>query len=797
MKHTDRFMITHLSLIPMVLIVFSFGIAVHRIVPIGPKTALLCAILYFGLWCWLGWRYVFYIVIFLCGLWRMGLEADIPMPALASERVLLRIRGIVISPPWPTHWLNVVPGDEMGCFYKNDWLLESEAIQQPDFTWCEQKMQLQIKVLGTMPRLEYGDQVEVLGWVARIQGPENPGQADLQMYWQGQGIFHRMTIKYPSNVLFLQSNAGNPIMAWVHHLRYRYVEILREVVGRYSGAMVGALLLGTRELVADSVLEDFKLTGVYHLLAISGLHVSILAWLLYRIILRLRIPYAIGYILLLIFLAFYALLTNLQVPVLRSTLMIGFYITSLLTGSRPRSIHTLSLAALVILWIQPLDLWQPGFQLTCLASLAIIRVYQPLAQPMQTKIYGQKIKGWEYIRAYCWHYVRELTVLSWCTWWITIPLLVLHFGYISVLAPLWSILTIPLVTLILALACLLMFTILGIGWIGMALGYCLHCLIWLLQTMVHGFALVPGVVLFLLPPILVFVALFYLWVMVGYFKNQRAYLYTMVAFILVLGSGHCRILTERSEEMTVLSVGNGCGIYLKFKTGQRILYDCGSKNPGAGSQIFVPFFKHRGITHLDGIILSHSDADHCNAIADILRCVSVSGIYVNTGFRDHGQPLLLEMQQAGIPIIEVAHQQTFPGLQNLAFLDPGHSIKPSKSNWDNERSLLALIRMGHHRILLTADLGYKSGKVLLQQKIGPVHILQIPHHAGKMSLSKALHQHFLPKIAFVNADARFEQSEVIQKYQVPGTQVYLTSQAGALQFYFIGPQIFVKRFLLD
>lgn len=864
---------------------FSLGIFLSAVIKPYSLAMLALIIFYTSLFIFWKQKIIILWLLMLClGMWRASLlyEKQTDLQLLNSEKVEAKIIGIIREPPWPTQWFNTQENSRQK-FYKNYFIVQSVSLQilqypkkykldspfdhsgqsatdaaEPDvsdqresekniasepkllhqrepknnilpklYTSHKFSTGIRVSLATSMPGLAYGDEVEIQGSLQMIKGPDNPGQADLRNYWYNQDVYYYLYVKNAEHIHILSRGNGNSLMAYVHNLRHRYLHVLREVAGHEYGNLLGALLLGSRTLLDDTTIEQFRRTGVIHLLAISGLHVAILMYFLYQILLRLRLPIIFCWATMIAFSGTYALLTNLQTPVVRTVIMLWIYFSALSFGRSVHSTHTISTAAFVILIYKPLELFQPGFHLTFLATLSIIKVYVPFATPWD----GHGKKGWVYWRDYIIHYFWQLSLVSISTWIVTGPLVIYHFGCISWLGAWMSIITIPIVTIILALSALTAFTPLSLGYGGWILGKLLGVSVWLLLNLVYTGSLLPCQ-LYWLPPLTIVLIAFYLWIMSASFDKKRDYWLTALFVILVMFSGYARRLQQPDSEVTVLSVGHGCSIYAKLPSGQHILYDCGSRSNNIAEYVILPFLQYKGVTHLDAVVLSHFDSDHYNGIASIVEGCPPDRIYINAMFQQQGSQLVAELQAQKIKVVIISQLDppskpvpplinttepiqtdshspsnsapplinttepiqndslanlpicyTFPELPNVQFLNPGNQIQHrGKTILDNEHSLLVLLNIQNCKIFFTGDMGSRSTNILLKNnQYQTVDVLIVPHHGGRLSNTGYLLSKFAPRLAIISNDATFGHSRTLEHYRSANIPLFSTYKYGALQ----------------
>ena len=484
--------------------------------------------------------------------------------------------------------------------------------------------------------------------------------------------------------------------------------------------MAAAVLLGAREQLEPDRIEPFVETGTIHLLVIAGLHLGILAGAVLLLAGRLPIPRRWALLGVAGFALVYMLLVDAQPPVVRATVMVVVMCGAAYLGRRPLGFNSLAAAALVVLAVNPADLFRAGPQLSFLCVAGLIwtgprwlrsAVKQDPVERLIWANLGALPHTLRQIRLYFW----RMLAISLTIWLATLPLVMARF---HVLAPVSAVVN-PLVWGPMALALLSGFvTLLLGGWApplaDFSGGVCNACL-WLVETLVGlaqrlpgGHFWVPGpadwwLVGFygglaalaafprLRPPRRWCLALLALWITVGFAAG-------MVGRAADRGQLHC----------TFLSVGHGGAEVLELPSGETMLYDAGEFGaPAAATRTIAGFLWSRGITHVDAMVLSHADVDHYNGLPGVLERFSVGAIYVTPQMFEKHNPAIVFLHDAidrsGVPLREVWSGKRFAAAGGCA-LEVIHPPRQGVFGDDNANSLTLLVQCRGHRILLTGDL---------------------------------------------------------------------------------------------
>ena len=227
-------------------------------------------------------------------------------------------------------------------------------------------------------RLQYGDKLVLNGLVADYTGPQNPGQFDYGTYQVLHHIYRRVYLR-DGDWSLTGSNQGNPILAKVYRLRAHFLSLIKESVhGTNELAVATAIMLGYRDYVNDEVIQAYSGSGVLHVLSVSGLHVAVLYYVLSLLLGwmdRRRRTEILKAVMVIIIMLFYAGLTGLSPPVLRSVWMFAFITIARLLDRDVSMYNILAVSCLLLLIWDPYYIADAGFQLSYIAVLGIVYLY--------------------------------------------------------------------------------------------------------------------------------------------------------------------------------------------------------------------------------------------------------------------------------------------------------------------------------------------------------------------------------------------------------------------------------------
>jgi ComEC/Rec2-related protein len=329
----------------------------------------------------------------------------------------------------------------------------------------------------------YGDVLEVDGMLASPRDAYAGPGTHLKDLWAAEGVHGVIYAERGPRVT--RETGGNPVFGLLFGLRHRISEVLDQTHPPEVAAFIRTILLGMRDLpttagdgAMSATLQDFRVTGTYHLLSISGCQVGILALIL-GAVLGAVFSRKTTSLFVLAALAAYAVLSGGSAPVVRASLMAGVFIFGQLLY-RPLTVFTaLAAAALIILAVSPLSLFLPGFQMSFLAVLSIAY----LTPPLMTRL--------DYLPPY----LNALVSTSLAATFGTAPILALATGKVSLVAPLANLLVVPLFGIIMPVSMAAVIGSLVSPWIPFFFGAANYGFVTLFSGTVHLLATLPGAAL--------------------------------------------------------------------------------------------------------------------------------------------------------------------------------------------------------------------------------------------------------------------------------------------------------------
>ena len=614
--------------------------------------------------------------------------------------------------------------------------------------WQAARGRTLLTVGGLGVDLHAGDHVTILGRLRKIAGPTNPGAFDFRAHYRRHRI---RTSLYCSHVQSIVVNKRAQTGSWLASVRSRLNRLAWHHLAPQQASLASAILLGNREQLEPVRRETFLRTGTIHLLAISGLHVGILACCFFALFRCGWLERNTCMLLTIGFVVFYAWLVEFRPPVVRASILIILFCAARMFGRSGLSYNVLAVAALLVLVINPTDLFALGTQLSFLAVAAIQFgnrwIFNHPTDPLEQLI--QSTRWWPVRACQCVaENLRAAFVVSGLIWLISIPLVATRF---HILAPVGLVVN-PLVLLPIAVSLYAGIAIFAFGdiapWIANIAAILGTFSLRLTESFVQWASRIPHSHFWTAGPPLISVAIFYLgWLLFGLFPPLRVSGRRLMGLALAwLFFGWCVPVTitqiyrsqiQQSLTTTFIDVGHGTAVLIELPHGKNILYDCGSTvSSRFAAQCVSDVLWHKGINAIDSVILSHADIDHYNGIPELSQRFSIGTVYLSPMMNQHPSLSVAKLKQtlfkARIDIKEAlaGHSMMIDPQVNIDILSPTADIKHAN---DNSASIVLSIGYQGQRILLPGDLEKAGLEALLLTTPTHYDLVMAAHHGSSHS----------------------------------------------------------------
>jgi len=632
--------------------------------------------------------------------------------------------------------------------------------------------------------LKIGYQIEVRGEYQALQEASNPGQFDQKNYYEAQGI--RFIVKDASvHVMRAQTDHFRQTL---HEIRNYFQKIYQKIAEEEVAAVFSAMILGEKTLLSEEQEKAYQQGGISHILAISGLHISLVGMFLYRTIRKIKCGYGVSVLAAGCFMMCYGIMTGFTVSARRAVYMFLCYLGAEFFGERYDMLSAWALAGILILLKEPQQLFQCGFQLSFLSVGAIGVVYPSLRQLIKWR--G---KLWDSV-------CMGGSVTS-----VTLPCTLYWFFEFMPYGMLLNLLVIPMVPLVF---------LSGVAG-GIAGG---------VHQMAGEMLAGPGVLILKVFDILISIAKGMpgnTWVLgrPGFWKILLYYVIFAAGLLLVkyrntrkrkklavlcLGTALFLMTVQLpcGAEITFLDVGQGDCIYIRTPMGKHFLVDGGSTTVSeVGRYRILPFLKAKGIGKLEAVLLTHMDEDHISGVRELLSQneMQIGRIYVSGIPPDETGTAMMELAKKSGVKIGYLTRGAYLAEKNFRMICL-YPEKGGNGTDKNENSLVFLLNVYERKILLTGDLEGAGEEALLSLgNLTKVDVLKVAHHGSKNATNEKFLKEVQPEYSVISCGIgnRYghPSREVLERLKNRKSCILCTMESGAITVKIYEKNMKIKEFL--
>ena len=662
-------------------------------------------------------------------------------------------------------------------------------------------------------KLLAGSLVFMSGKLEEIEGPRNPGEFDSKQYYACQHIYYVMK----KGKIKKQSQNHSAYGQFLINMRQRFAKILEKTCGAEAGAFE-AIVLGDKSNLDPELKMRYQMAGIIHILAISGLHISLLGMGLYNMLKKAGFGIWPAGLLALIIMLQYGMMTGGGVSTMRAVCMFLLSVGAKIAGRIYDMPTGMAVAAILILVENPAYLLDGGFWLSFGSVIGIGCVW-PVIQEALGNLEKEDNAGKKILWSFLASGVVQFT---------TLPIVLWFYGEVSVMGIFLNLLVLPTVGVVL-----------GSGTADALLG---------LISIKGAFVVaIPGRTILKIYEVLVIIIgklPFCTWVggkpemwqIVDYYlilagavwiyrisekkykENKTAVMKKrkgiwkfrcLCAGMVCLGILLIGYKPKEDFRIACLDVGQGDGIVIEMENWWNILIDGGSTNKSSlGQYQLIPYLKSRGISRLDGIYISHTDEDHISGVREILD-------YISKGLT------IIRVENLILPDWdEVQDNKNFQELTELAnaagtrviYVNAGDRVRYGETTlkvlWPeagatgkevNEDAMVIEMTNGAFKGVFTGDIGKDTEDKLLQKGVlEDVDFLKVAHHGSKYSTGEEFLDVVKPELSVISCSATntygHPSPDTLKRLENSGSKVLITKDVGAVTIYRKREHTFVKSY---
>lgn len=656
--------------------------------------------------------------------------------------------------------------------------------------------------------LREGMHVRLEGMLVLPELPRNPGQFNRRIYESGKKIDFYLENPTVLEVKEQRSGVREVVEIWKTEMMNRCEKIYPDE----EAGILEAMLFGEKSELSGDIKELYQAAGISHVLAISGLHISLLALAVAGILRRLGFPMPVWVILSVGVLAGYGILIGQPTTAVRALLMFFVLQGARLLGRSYDLLSALAFAGILMLLDNPDLILDGGCRLSFCAVIGVgwyvsekNKIFRSIGEKEKRKNRGKGGKGssagamLENIRA------------GWYLWLFTLPVMLDTFYQVSVVGLLWNLVAIPLLPVIIASGGL---GVVLAGWnifLGSLAGSPAYGMLQLYQEIGNISEKLPVGMWTPGQPSKPVIAGYYLVIFLlvlvekQLIKREKRWkifpgmeLCSMLLLLLLMAHPW-----QQREKITFLDVGQGDASLLQ-SGGQTLLLDGGSTSQkNVGTYVILPYIKQQGISCLEAVVLTHTDQDHINGVTEVLEegkkgWLTVKNLmypYWMEG-TEQGKQLKKLAEEAGASCRKIrAGDRLTIGKAEAVVLYPKEQEKIEEPN---AGSLVLFWKWEGVQAMFTGDLPEEKERELLQN-LPACEILQVGHHGSATSTCREFLEQVQPSLAVISCAMKnrygHPSPDTVDRLKKTGCEIRYTMKSGAITIRKRGREVLVTEYL--
>ena len=638
-----------------------------------------------------------------------------------------------------------------------------------------------------------GNKIKITGIFVKGRERRNPGEFDYDKYLHDRGI-SGFVISNSVDGIKILNGSSNTFNSVVFNIRKVIDKEITRLHSETTAAFIRGQILADRSNIEYNAVVEFINSGVAHILAVSGLNVGFIVLIILILFGRFNL-YLRSFLMIAGIIAF-MVLTNSQPSVIRATIMSGTIVIGFITNRSTNIFNSLAVSALIILVVEPRQLFDPGFQLSYSAVFSIAAIY-PIYQKMinASSFRNRMMKS---ILAY--------SGVSLCAQIGTMPVTLIYFGKLSLVSLFTNLLVIPISGIVVGIS---IFTLM-VNIVSPVLAFYYAEANNLITSLMYYIIHVAGrfeyaflwIRNFSLLDCIFFYFFLTIFVLSLKFLKSKASKLTMALLASLNILVYCslddkNLLKENRLNLMMIDVGQGDAYLVKFPGGETALVDAGETtiNFDNGERIVLPLMNYLNVGKIEYGFISHVDLDHYGGFIALMVEGKIKSVYKPAFDPNNSKDVKLEKFARFMNIPVRHYEKEIIKLREgriyiLNFLD--NNLKTTSNN----RSGVLKFVYGNTGILFTGDLEKKYDKKFSNyyRKFLSTDILKVSHHGSKTGTSEEFLSAVKPKFSLISAGIqnkfKHPAEEVVKRLEESGSKIFRTDKLGGVLFSSDGDSIF-------
>lgn len=725
------------------------------------------------------WDVILYVVFVLCGLFISIQNSDkleTPLAKYHKEKNAILYAEV--------HSVELIKSYEvLFTVITDSIILDSKTFKNPDYLICKFRGD-SIRREQLYSEIQPGNKIYITGTFQKGREQRNPGEFDYDKYLNAKGITG-LFVSYDTDSISITNNTRNIFHSYLFALRKSIDEIIVNLHNKETSDLLRGLILADRSGIDAETKNAFVNSGVIHILAVSGLNVGYV--ILIFIIVFGRFSIYTRSILTVIGLIIFMLITGTTPPVVRATIMGVIIILTFLSNRSTNIFNSISIAAVIILFFSPQQIYDPGFQLSFGAVLSTAIIY-PYMQSWKEKL-NIKTKWIEKILLFMG--VSLSAQLG------TIPFTLIYFSKLSVVSIFANLFVIPISGIITAIAFITIFLGVFTSFLAQYFAYANNLLTFIMMesirfagTLEFSFLWIRNYSLY--DSIIFYVLLTFLLLSLNRIHRSvikiSIIVLTLLLIILYSTFDDNKTLTDGKLNVMMVDVGQGDAFLIKFPNGKTALIDAGEANPyiDNGERVIMPLLDHLGVDKIDYGFISHLDLDHYGGFISLIYNDRIKKVFrplPDSGLKSIRLEKFLKDMKVKTGIYD---KKSFDvGNAKIYFLNDPYIYSYNSFSSNNKSGVLKIV-YGKTSFLSVGDCEHPA-EYFLASNFGEMldsDVLKVGHHGSSTGSSEAFLNLVSPKISLISAGIKNKFNHpseiVLNSLEEINSVIYRTDKVGAI-----------------
>lgn len=576
-------------------------------------------------------------------------------------------------------------------------------------------------------KIEIGDTIKMKG---RLKAPikaTNPSQFDYAKYLQVKDTFSLLYVNDDWEVLSHATDFKGKLLRKLNDTRNNILSIHKQNIDSPMIEILGGIIFGDDAVNPDEDTKtSFIKSGIFHILAASGMNVTLIFGIWFFFAKTLRFNYKLSISMGILLILVYTCMTGFGAPIIRAFLMLTLILIGKLIDKNTSTLSLLFIVGFLMLVYNPLMIYDIGFQLSFLVTFALI-ITAPLIK------FNFKHKAINYTLGVC--------MIPIIAQFYAAPLQMFYFNTFSLYSVFANIAIIPVLSLVSFLGFISSILALIPVWankICLIADIILNPFLIYIVKVADFFASLPHSTISIQKPLIIQILLYFTIILLLTFRQNKKIIITLIILFILTFIPNIK----NNAEIIFFNVGNADSALVKTPQNKYYLIDTGKLAYNSGNSqanyIIIKYLKDKGIKELEGIILSHFDSDHAGGTIDILKNIKVNNLYVSNSYED------TQLSNAIMQYTKENNVKTTIIKEKTRILEENSfKIELAKPNAktlvdENEKSIIALVEDNENKVLFMGDGNVNTYNVLPQNFKENILLMKSGHHGASNTINQEM-----------------------------------------------------------